>query len=59
MYIYGDDDEFYPLEKFDENARKLKLRALNLQTKAYGGKHEFIDEMRQDVKIWLQNILED
>ena len=55
LYIYGDDDEFYPLEKLNGNADKLAIRATNLQTKAYRGKHEITDEMRADVKKWLDS----
>ena len=54
LYVYGDDDEFYPLKKLDENARKLTERAANLQTKCYQGKHEITDQMRADIKNWLQ-----
>lgn len=55
LYIYGDDDEFYPLAKLNANAGKLNLKATNLQTKVYPGKHEITQEMREDIKIWLQN----
>ncbi len=55
LYVYGDDDEFYPLEKFNDNARRLTRRAINLQTKAYQAKHEITDQMREDVRNWLQD----
>ncbi|MEP6924251.1 MAG: dienelactone hydrolase family protein [Pyrinomonadaceae bacterium] len=57
LYVYGDADEFYPLEKFDENANKLKLRAANLESKGYQAKHEITLEMRENVKTWLRNNL--
>ncbi len=54
FYLYGTQDEFYPIEKFDENAEKLKKRAGNFQSKVYQAKHEITDEMRRDVRVWLQ-----
>lgn len=54
LYVYGDTDEFYQLEKFNENAEKLKLRATNLTTKPYAAKHEISAEMRAEIKIWLE-----
>lgn len=54
FYLYGTRDEFYPLEKFEENAEKLKMRAENLQAKVYNAAHEITDETRLDVKAWLK-----
>lgn len=54
LYVYGDADEFYPLEKFDENAVQLKSHTANLQTKGYPAKHEITAAMRDDIKVWLQ-----
>ena len=56
FYLYGTRDEFYPLEKFQENAERLKLRAENLQSKVYDAPHEITDEMRADLKRWLNEI---
>jgi len=53
LYIYGDVDEFYPLEKFQNFERKLKDYLPNLQTKSYNAKHEITDEMREDIKKWI------
>ena len=53
LYIYGTDDEFYPLEKFESCERKLKNFAPRLQAKSYDAKHEITDEMREDVKKWI------
>lgn len=55
FYLYGDNDEFYPLEKLDENAEKLKTRTDNFQSKNYRAKHEITEEMQNDIKTWLQN----
>ncbi len=53
LYLYGTQDEFYPLEKFQENAGKLARFAKNLRHKQYEAKHEITSEMREDVKEWL------
>jgi phospholipase/carboxylesterase len=54
LYLYGDNDEFYPLEKFQKFEQKLKDYLLNFQAKSYKAKHEITDEMREDVKTWLE-----
>lgn len=53
LYIYGSDDEFYPLEKFQKFEQKLKDYLPNFQSKSYRAKHEITDEMREDLKQWL------
>ncbi len=53
LYVYGDTDEFYPLEKFQSFERKLKDILPNFQSKRYRAKHEITDEMREDVRTWL------
>lgn len=54
FYLYGTNDEFYPLEQFEKNAVKLKFRASTLRTKIYEAKHEITDEMREDIKAFLE-----
>ncbi len=54
LYLYGDTDEFYPLEKFQTYAQNLKTSAPNMQSKLYAAKHEISDEMREDVREWLK-----
>jgi len=54
FYLYGDTDEFYPLEKFQSFEQKLKGRLPNFQAKHYQAKHEITDEMRDDMKTWLK-----
>ncbi len=53
FYLYGDDDEFYPLEKFQIYEEKLKAVVPNLQSKRYAAKHIITDSMREDVREWL------
>ncbi|HEV8158815.1 MAG TPA: alpha/beta fold hydrolase, partial [Pyrinomonadaceae bacterium] len=40
LYLYGDTDEFYPLEKFQNFEKKLKGVLPNFQSKCYEAKHE-------------------
>lgn len=58
LYLYGDADEFYPLEKFQTFERQLNERLPNFQSKLYRAKHEITDEMREDTRVWLKNVLE-
>lgn len=58
LYLYGDADEFYPLEKFQTFERRLNDRLPNFQSKRYQAKHEITDEMREDMRVWLKNVLE-
>ncbi|MGI8641798.1 MAG: alpha/beta hydrolase [Pyrinomonadaceae bacterium] len=53
FFLYGNDDEFYPLEKFQKFEQKLKDYLPNFQSKLYQAKHEITNEMREDVKKWL------
>ncbi len=53
LYLYGDADEFYPLEKFQNFEKKLKDILPNFQSKCYEAKHEITDEMRKDMRVWL------
>lgn len=54
FYLYGGTDEFYPLEKFEAFERKLNDKLPNFQSKFYQAKHEITDEMRADMKRWLE-----
>ena len=55
LYVYGDADEFYALEKFQKNERTLKEYLPNIQVQSYSAKHEITDRMRADIKKWLDN----
>ncbi|HTK26050.1 MAG TPA: hypothetical protein VL327_05790 [Pyrinomonadaceae bacterium] len=54
FYLYGDDDEFYTEEKFKAFDRKLADKLPNYRSKQYRGKHEITDEMRSDIKNFLE-----
>jgi len=53
FYLYNDDDEFYPLEKYEGFAAKLDAYLPNFESKLYSSKHEIIQPMRDDIKAWL------
>lgn len=53
LYLYGNDDEFYPFEKFQNFEKKLKDFVPNLQARSYNAKHEISEEMREDIRKWL------
>ncbi|HEY0427280.1 MAG TPA: hypothetical protein VGC76_05700 [Pyrinomonadaceae bacterium] len=54
FYLYANDDEFYPLEKYQAFKEKLKKRLNIFTSKGYDAKHEITDEMREDMKTWLK-----
>lgn len=53
FYLFGDDDEFYTDEKFRSFERKLSGMLPNFRSKQYQAKHEITQEMRADVKEFL------
>lgn len=53
FYLYGDEDEFYPQEKFREFDGKLEARLPNYRSKQYLAKHEITEEMRKDIRDFL------
>jgi predicted esterase len=54
FYLYNDEDEFYPLEKYEAFAAKLDAYLPNFESKLYHSKHEIIQPMRDDIKSWLK-----
>ena len=54
FYLYNDDDEFYPLEKYESFAAKLAAFLPHFESKLYASKHEIIQPMRDDIKSWLK-----
>lgn len=54
FYLYGDDDEFYPQEQFAGFNNKLAPILPNYTSKHYVAKHEITDEMRKDIKSFLE-----
>jgi Predicted esterase len=54
FYLYNTDDEFYSLEKYESFAAKLASFLPNFESKIYESKHEIIEPMRRDIKVWLE-----
>jgi predicted esterase len=54
LYLYGDDDEFYTQEQFAGYDAKLRSLLPNYASKQYAAKHEITDEMRDDIRAFLQ-----
>lgn len=55
LYVYGDADEFYPLEKFQTFEQKLKDFLPQIKARKYAAKHEITNRMRDDVKTFLSD----
>ena len=56
FYLYGDNDEFYTLEKFGGFERKLDGILPNFRSKQYAAKHEITEEMRSDIRDFLKGV---
>lgn len=54
LYLYGDEDIFYPLEKFQNFEQRLDDYLPNFASKKYEAKHEITEEMREDIRNWLE-----
>ena len=52
--VIGDNDEFYPLEKFQRFEKKLDEYLPNFQSLKYKAKHEITNEMRENMREWLE-----
>lgn len=57
FYLYGDDDEFYTQEQFRNFNERLAARLPNYRSKHYTAKHEITDEMREDIKLFLHELM--
>lgn len=55
FYLYGDDDEFYTQEKFTGFEQKLRDTLPNFTSKKYKAKHEITEEMRIDMRKFLES----
>jgi predicted esterase len=53
LYLYGDDDEFYPAEKFAAFDERLRSLLPNYSSRRYAAKHEITNEMRDDMRAFL------
>jgi len=57
LYLYGDDDEFYTQEQFSAFNTKLSARLPNFTSNQYSAKHEITEEMRSDMRSWLNRFI--
>ncbi|HEX7314198.1 MAG TPA: hypothetical protein VF297_09755 [Pyrinomonadaceae bacterium] len=53
LHLNGTRDEFYTPERVAPYAEQLRRRARDVETRAYDAAHEFVPEMRADVRAWL------
>ena len=56
FYLYGNDDEFYPEERFRGFDEKLGSMLPNYRSKRYEAKHEITEEMRADMREFLNEV---
>lgn len=54
LYMYGNADAFYSVEKFKDFERRLNDYLKNFEVKTYNAGHEITDDMRKDIKKWLE-----
>ena len=54
LYLYGTEDKFYPLEKFQKFDQRLSEYLPHYESKQYEAEHEITDEMRADMRRWLE-----
>lgn len=55
LYLFSTRDDFYPLEKFRAFDAKLGGMLSSYGSKEYDAGHEITDEMREDVRNWLED----
>lgn len=53
LHLNGTRDEFYTPERVAPYAGLLRQHARDVETRAYDAAHEFVPEMRGDVRAWL------
>ena len=53
LHLSGTRDEFYTPARVADYAARLRTRAADVEARAYDAGHEFVPEMRGDVRAWL------
>jgi phospholipase/carboxylesterase len=53
FHLAGSRDNFYPPERVRDYERQLATRARSVKFKSYDATHDFVPQMRADVKQWL------
>ena len=56
FYLYGNDDEFYSEERFRSFDEKLGSILPNYRSKRYEAKHEITEEMRSEIRDFLDGM---
>lgn len=54
LHLSGTRDEFYPPARVRDYSERLRMRARDVEMKAYDAEHEIVPAMREDVREWLQ-----
>lgn len=54
FHLAGNQDEFYPPARVGDYAEQLRLRSSDVTFREYEGGHEFVPEMRTDIRAWLE-----
>ena len=53
FYLSGSRDEYYPPPRVADYGERLRLRARDVEIKAFDAGHEIVPAMRDDVRAWL------
>jgi len=53
FHLAGTRDEFYPPTRVEPYESQLRMRANEVEFRAYDAAHEIVPEMRNDVREWL------
>ena len=54
FHLAGARDEFYTPERVRDYKQQLQTRTPNVTFKSYDAAHEFVPEMHEDIRRWLQ-----
>lgn len=57
FHLAGKQDEFYPPTRVADYAKQLRQRSNDVTFKGYEGGHDFVPEMRGDIRAWLASQL--
>jgi phospholipase/carboxylesterase len=53
LHLHGEQDEFYPPARVADYEIRLRMRAADVEVRAYDAGHELTPLMREDVRAWL------
>jgi phospholipase/carboxylesterase len=54
LHLSGTRDEFYSPARVQDYSERLRMRARDVEMKAYDAGHEIVPAMREDMRDWLQ-----